>query len=84
MIERLATALRTLTDRRAVDAAVDAADVRADAADAARLALDCMQHDLTAGQRAALRALWELLEDAGASSDAIHAAASRARDALGA
>ncbi|AHG93536.1 hypothetical protein J421_6001 (plasmid) [Gemmatirosa kalamazoonensis] len=80
MIERLTTALRTLADREAVVAA----DTRADAADAASLALDCMQNDLTTGQRAALRALWELLEDPTASPDAIRSAASTARAALGA
>jgi len=77
VIERLLTSLRAL--------AADVADerVRADAADAVRLTLDCPQHDLTSTQRARLRSLGDVLDDDAAAADAVADAARAACAALG-
>jgi len=77
VIERLLISLRAL--------AVDAADerLRADAADAVRLTLDCPQHDLTPAQRARLRSLGDLLDDDAGSAAAVADAARDTCVALG-
>ena len=65
MIQRFVTTLRALAALPTSDlTSSEGRALVADCADATRLALDCPQHDLTPSQRATLRRLSELLEDA--------------------
>jgi hypothetical protein len=75
MIERLRTSLAALASLPPRDmAGPDAEPLRRDAADAVRLALDCMQGDLTPRQRDVLRALSDRLEDDALSTAPLAAA----------
>jgi ankyrin repeat protein len=60
----------------------DAPALLGDAADAVRLALDCMQQELTPSQRVVLERLSDLLEEGNASPPLVIDAARRAREAL--
>ena len=63
MIERLVTTLRALAALPGDATATDDVDrLAADCADALRLELDCLQQELTGGQRRTLIALGDALE----------------------
>lgn len=84
MIERFVTTLRTLAALPAAEQSGDGGrPVIADCADAVRLELDCPQQDFTRDQRATLRRLGELLEDAHASAADIRRAAAETCVAFG-
>jgi hypothetical protein len=84
MIERFARMLHELAGApTALPAAYSARAGRADAADAVRLQLDCMQQELTPTQRNALHGLADLLEDPAAPEAEIRAAARKAANSLG-
>ena len=84
VIERLQASLRALANESASgpDEARDER-LRDDCADALRLALDCMQQELTRPQREALSLLYFMLEDSEVQHGAVRRAASDACSSLG-
>ena len=76
MIERFVSAVRALASTpAAVLGDASSRGLRADAADAVRLQIDCMQQELTSAQRGALHRLEELLDAEKADPAGILAAA---------
>ena len=84
MIQRFLTTLRALAALPAPElGTAPGRRLAADCADAVRLALDCPQQELTARQRAALRALSDALEDGDASAATVVRAVREACVAVG-
>jgi hypothetical protein len=84
MIERFVSAVRTLARTpAAVLGDPSSRGLRADAADAVRLQIDCMQQELTPAQRGALHRLEELLDAEEGDPTGILAAATDAARMLG-
>lgn len=83
MIDQLAKTLSLLASTPPGELAYpDAATLLGDCADSVRLALDCMQQDLTPAQRGDLERLSDLLEEGDASPHLLGDAARRVREAL--
>ena len=80
MIDRLGRSLEWLAGASAAD--LHDRDRRADCADAVRLALDCMQQELSRDQRARLAQLHDLLEEDDVAPASVNDAARRARELL--
>jgi hypothetical protein len=84
VIERFVTTLRALAALPSPElGAPTGRRIAADCADAVRLELDCPQQDLTAAQRASLRALSDLLESAQPAAADVSRAAAAACASLG-
>jgi hypothetical protein len=84
VIERVETTLRTLAALPASELGTPAGErLAADCADALRLELDCPQRDLAPAERAALRALSDLLDGGQAGGAEVSRAAAVACAALG-